>query len=75
MLAAESGAEVFVIGMRRIGWARWAAVVKPIELEAGAPRKARVRDALDRELRLLERLVADAPEQWWSLFFPLWEAA
>jgi KDO2-lipid IV(A) lauroyltransferase len=75
VLAAESGAEVFVIGMRRIGWARWAAVVKPIELEAGAPRRVRVRDALDQEMRALELLVADAPEQWWSLFFPLWEAA
>lgn len=74
VLAAESGAEVFVIGMRRVGWARWAAVVKPIELAAGAPRRARVRDALDQEMRALELLVADAPEQWWSLFFPLWEA-
>jgi len=73
VLAAESGAEVFVIAMRRVGWARWSARVETIELEAGAPRKARVRDALDRELRLLERLVADAPEQWWSIFFPLWE--
>lgn len=73
VLAAESGAEVFVIAMRRVGWARWSARVEAIELEAGAPRKARVRDALDRELRLLERLVADAPEQWWSIFFPLWE--
>jgi KDO2-lipid IV(A) lauroyltransferase len=75
VLAAESGAEVFVIGMRRIGWARWAAVVKTIELEAGAPRRVRVRDALDQEMRALESLVAEAPEQWWSLFFPLWEAA
>lgn len=75
VLAAESGAEVFVIGMRRIGWARWAAVVRPIELEAGAPRRARVRDALDQEMRSLELLVAEAPEQWWSLFFPIWEDA
>jgi lauroyl/myristoyl acyltransferase len=75
VLAAESGAEVFVIGMRRIGWARWAAVVKPIELDAGGPRRVRVRDALDQEMRALEQLVAEAPEQWWSLFFPLWEAA
>jgi KDO2-lipid IV(A) lauroyltransferase len=75
VLAAESGAEVFVIGMRRTGWARWAAVVMPIELEVGAPRRVRVRDALDKEMRALELLVAEAPEQWWSLFFPLWEAA
>jgi hypothetical protein len=34
-----------------------------------------VRDALDQEMRALESLVAEAPEQWWSLFFPLWEAA
>jgi lauroyl/myristoyl acyltransferase len=75
VLAAESGAEVFVIAMRRTGWAHWAARIVPIELEAGAPRRARVRDALEQEMRALERLVADAPEQWWSLFFPLWEAA
>ncbi len=75
VLAAESGAEVFAIGMRRIGWTRWAAVVKSIELDAEASRRVRVRDALDQEMRALEQLVAEAPEQWWSLFFPLWEAA
>jgi lauroyl/myristoyl acyltransferase len=75
VLAAESGAEVFAIAVRRTGWTHWVIRVEPIELVPGAPRRARVRDALDQEMRTLERLVADAPEQWWSLFFPLWGAA
>jgi lauroyl/myristoyl acyltransferase len=75
VLAAESGAEVFAIAVRRTGWTSWVIRVEPIELDPGAPRRARVRDALDQEMRTLERLVADAPEQWWSLFFPLWGAA
>jgi predicted LPLAT superfamily acyltransferase len=40
-----------------------------------APRRERLHHALDREARLLEQTVALAPEQWWSLFFPIWEAA
>jgi lauroyl/myristoyl acyltransferase len=74
VLAAESGAEVFVIAMRRIGWTRWAARLVPIVLDPAASRRVRVRDALDQETRAFEQLVADAPEQWWALFFPLWES-
>ena len=33
-----------------------------------------LRFVLEQEARLLERMVARAPEQWWSLFFPIWEA-
>ena len=74
VLAAESGAGTFVISIRRVGWNRWAGRVEAIELQDAAPRRARVRDALEQEVHLLERCVADAPEQWWSLFFPIWEA-
>ena len=72
-LAADSDALLYVISVRRVGWARWAARVEPIELRADASRRERLHDALHQEARLLERNVALAPEQWWSLFFPIWE--
>jgi len=27
---------------------------------------------LAEEAAVFERLVADAPEQWWTVFFPIW---
>ena len=74
VLAAESGAPAYVISIRRVGWARWAARVEPIEASGATSRRERLHDALQQEARLLEQNVALAPEQWWSLFFPIWEA-
>ena len=27
------------------------------------------------QARAFERAVADAPEQWWTMFFPIWDDA
>jgi lauroyl/myristoyl acyltransferase len=73
VLAAETHAATYVVGMWRTGWGRWAARLDPIEMAAEGPRRDRMRTFLDQEARLLERMVGRAPEQWWSLFFPIWE--
>jgi hypothetical protein len=31
-----------------------------------------VRDIIEQEARAFERLIARAPEQWTTLFFPIW---
>jgi hypothetical protein len=28
---------------------------------------------MSAEARAFERAVADAPEQWWTVFFPIWD--
>jgi KDO2-lipid IV(A) lauroyltransferase len=73
VLAAESGAATYVVGMWRTGWGRWAARLDPIALPTDGTRRERMRTFLDREARMLEQMVGRAPEQWWSLFFPIWE--
>ena len=35
-------------------------------------RRARVEAILASEAAVFERMVADAPEQWWTVFFPIW---
>jgi hypothetical protein len=27
----------------------------------------------DRLARAFEEMIADAPDQWWAVFFPIWE--
>jgi hypothetical protein len=29
---------------------------------------------MDEEARAIEEIVSDAPEQWWTIFFPIWPA-
>lgn len=73
VLTADGKATTYVVGLWRTGWGRWMARLDRIDLAAGLSRRERLRAALDQEARLLERMVAKAPEQWWSLFFPIWD--
>jgi KDO2-lipid IV(A) lauroyltransferase len=72
-LAAESGAAAYVVAMWRTGWSHWVARLDPLDGGESESRRDRLRQVLEQEARLLERTVARAPEQWWSLFFPIWE--
>jgi hypothetical protein len=38
-------------------------------------RRERVAAVLADEVRVLEETIGRAPEQWWSLFFPIWSDA
>jgi hypothetical protein len=57
---------------------RYAGRLETILPPSGAPakgpgaRRARVEALLAEEAAVFERLVADAPEQWWAVFFPIW---
>ena len=42
-------------------------------LRPDQPMRARVAAYLAAEARAIERLVAPAPEQWWTLLFPIWD--
>jgi hypothetical protein len=41
-------------------------------MPASGTRRARVEAFLDAQARAFERLVADAPAQWWGVFHPIW---
>ncbi|MFI5255276.1 MAG: lysophospholipid acyltransferase family protein [Candidatus Limnocylindrales bacterium] len=72
LVAVEAGVPVWVTGVRRTGWGRYAIRVIPIEVAQGSP-KARVAAFVAAEVEALERIIAAAPEQWWTLLFPIWE--
>ncbi len=73
VLALETGAPVFVVAARRTGWGEYRARIERLETPADGSRRERLAAFLQAQARLFERIVADAPEQWWALFFPIWE--
>ena len=74
-LALESGAPLHVAATRRVaggGFRGW--LVTLPHPPADLPRRARIEALLASEARAFEDLVAPAPEQWNSVFYPIWEA-
>jgi lauroyl/myristoyl acyltransferase len=72
LLAVESGVPVYVMGLRRAGPGRYRGRLETIEVSTEGSRRARVTATTDAIARAFERIVEDAPEQWWAVFFPIW---
>ncbi len=74
-LALEAGAPLHVAATRRVGrggFRGW--LVTLPHPPADLPRRERITALLQAEAHAFEDLVAQAPEQWWSVFYPIWEA-
>lgn len=71
-LALESGAPAWLVTTRRSGWGRYRARLERIQLPAADTRRERLNGFLANQARAFERAVAQAPEQWWTVFFPIW---
>ena len=72
MLAVEAGAPLYVMGVRRAGLARYRGRLDRVEVPSEGSRRERVTALLPRLATAFERIVEDAPEQWWAVFFPIW---
>ncbi len=72
MLAVESGVPVYAITVRRAGKGRFRGKLIPIEVAADGTRRERVTTTMGRLAAAFEELIADAPDQWWAVFFPIW---
>jgi KDO2-lipid IV(A) lauroyltransferase len=72
LLAIESGAPLFAVGVRRAGIGRYRGRVEPIAVPLEGTRRERVTATTNGLARAFERIIADAPEQWWAVFFPIW---
>lgn len=72
LLSMETGAPVYVAGVWRAGGDRYAGRMLPLEMPPAGARAARVRHFLQEQAAAFESLIAEAPEQWWSVFFPIW---
>jgi lauroyl/myristoyl acyltransferase len=75
ILAVESGADTFIVTMTRIGWRRWSARLDQMNVPPTGSRREKIAAVIADEVRILEETVGRAPEQWWSLFFPIWSDA
>ena len=73
-LALEHGAPLHVAAVRRAagGWYRGGLITLP-HPPADLPRRARIKALLDAEARAFEEFIAAAPEQWSTVFFPIWD--
>jgi KDO2-lipid IV(A) lauroyltransferase len=72
ILAVESGVPTFALTVRRVARGHYRGRVIPIEVPAEGTRRARVTTTMNRLAAAFEDLIADAPDQWWAVFFPLW---
>ena len=72
VLALETGAPAWVVATRRVGWNAYSSRLEEVEMPSEGPRRQRLAAFVANQARAFERAVADAPEQWWSLFFPIW---
>jgi KDO2-lipid IV(A) lauroyltransferase len=76
VLALETDAPAWLIVTRRSGWGDYRSRLERIVPEpSGETRRERLAAFLNAEARAFERAVADAPEQWWTIFFPIWTDA
>ncbi|MFL5644685.1 MAG: lysophospholipid acyltransferase family protein [Chloroflexota bacterium] len=72
MLAVESGVPTYGMTVRRAGPGRYRGKLIPIDVPGEGTRRERVTTTMTRLAAAFEDLIADAPDQWWAIFFPIW---
>ena len=72
LLAIESGAPIFAVGVRRLADGRIAGRLLPVPVAAEGTRRERIAATLRAEAAAFEELIALAPEQWSAIFFSIW---
>ncbi len=72
LLAVESGAPLYVVGVRRTGLTRYRGGIEAVPVPVDGTRRERVTATMTALASAFERTIATAPEQWWAVFFPIW---
>jgi len=73
MLSVQTGAPVYLEAIERRGPGEWLGHTIALRPQPGASRREATRQIMEQEVRAMERVIARAPEQWTTLFFPIWE--
>jgi lauroyl/myristoyl acyltransferase len=68
----ETGAAIYLAAIRRVAVGRYAGRLIEVPVPADGSRRERIAGALAAEARAFEQAIADAPEQWWAVFFSIW---
>jgi KDO2-lipid IV(A) lauroyltransferase len=72
LLALESGAPIYAVGVRRLSDGRVAGRLIPVPVATEGSRRERIAATLRAEAAAFETLIAAAPDQWSAVFFPIW---
>jgi phosphatidylinositol dimannoside acyltransferase len=72
LLALETGAPLYVAAVRRTGYGDYSASILQVVVPAEGRLRERVGVVMERMADAFERLIAPAPDQWWTIFFPIW---
>jgi lauroyl/myristoyl acyltransferase len=72
LLAVEAGRPLYLAAVRRIGGGRYSGRLEQITVPATGTRRERVEATMANLVAGMERAIATAPEQWWSLLAPIW---
>ena len=71
-LATETGVPIYLAGIWRVGKRGYRGRLEEIPVAREGARRDRIAGTLKAEARALERMIANAPEQWMAIFFPIW---
>jgi len=72
MLAVESGAPAYVVGVRRAGIGHYLGRLEAVPAAPDGSRRERVTATMTALAVAFEHAIAFAPDQWWAVFFPIW---
>ncbi len=72
LLSNETGAPIYVAGVRRTGPGRYRGSLRPLPAPRGESRRQRSREMAQEEAMLFERIIVEAPDQWLAVFHPIW---
>jgi lauroyl/myristoyl acyltransferase len=72
LLAIEHDLPIWVAAVRRTRNGRYRGQLRRVDLPAEGTRRARLTAAMTGVTRAMEEAIAEAPEQWWSAFSPIW---
>jgi len=72
LLAIETGALAYVAAVRRTSPGHYIGRLEPVEVPTEGSRRERATATTAAIARAFELVIADAPEQWWATFFPIW---
>jgi lauroyl/myristoyl acyltransferase len=72
LLAIESGAPIYAVGVRRLTAGRVAGRLIPVPVATEGSRRERIAATLQAEAIAFEELISGAPDQWSAIFFPIW---
>jgi lauroyl/myristoyl acyltransferase len=73
VLSVQTGAPLYLEAIERTRPGEWLGHTVALRPDPGLSRREATRSILEQEARAFERIIGRAPEQWTTLFFPIWE--